>query len=1221
MKRLLSIILSLLMVVSLVACKTTDDTVDTKDTTDSELIETTPTETEPDETETTETPPAETEPVETTPAETEPATEEVPPIVATAEETVVVTIGAPNPLMFKSEAEFDDFVRVEIDGKEVPRQYYTVVRGSTIITIDPEYLSTLGEGEHTVSIVSTTGTASANFEVEPEPVETEPAETEPTETVPAETTPVETTPVETAPVETAPVETTPVETEPVETEPVETEPVETEPAETEPVETEPAETEPAETEPPHTHEYILSNTVDKTCTKDGSKTYTCSCGDTYTDTEKATGHSYELTSSVDKTCTTDGSKTYTCSSCTDSYTNADMATGHSYTVTNSVDKTCTTNGSKTYTCSCGDTYTETERAAGHIWGDWTTVVEPTFTNNGQNRRTCSVCSESETQSIAMLVFNDTMAEEIAGAVFWANFSTHRNIYESDYSTAFTSEQAAIFVVDYLHRLHSSKVEEYAIYEDYGTWTAFLGCDIPVSVLSEYSSIVLGCTYDFASIATGDVVAVRLPVGMGGSNFEYKGFESKGDNQYVITIDLTTLGADGPYQYGTDVMTVQYHSSGIWSILSCVHTPTETEDVPVLPELTDEYVGQVFSSLESMSDEFLGSYGARIKGIYNSDYSGLSADSVARFVVFYLSSELEEYFTYSVIGEVNEGVVYPSECNMPMSLLEEYATIIFGCSYDFSSLANGDNAKIAMPYVGGRGGGDVFRKYIGFEDKGNNTLAITVNLMERDWETGNDTVLVSGILTVRYDEETGIWGVRGYEETTTPDPNVCGHKGDKSYVYVDTSYHTSRCSICGSMIENSNAEHNDWDGNLYCNLCGGICCTHEGEHRYSSNYDGTHDEVCDTCNHIIGEPQNCVDSDGDSNCDYCRYPVPCEEHPEAMCGYYDIGENTHALCCEKCYTVIYSTAEAHEDNDEDGICDVCSNIGFAVPVIPDTTVPDTTVPDTTVPDTTVPDTTVPALPELTDEYVGEVFSSLSGTNKTCAGMNADYFIGIFSGDYSELTPNYVAEFVVRYLSSELEEYCTFVDHGNWTELTECNMPMSLLDEYALIVFGRSYDFSEFSNGDNAKITLYNGGAGGGSPIARSYGGFVDMGNNTVAITANLVERDLSVLDGAETILGTGVLTVKYYEEAGIWGLVGYEETEAPDQSLCGHKAGQRCVYVDTSYHANKCDVCGGIVENSRTAHTDTDGDSFCDACSCEMVVEAPEAVEAVLPKKEEEAQTE
>ncbi len=605
---------------------------------------------------------------------------------------------------------------------------------------------------------------------------------------------------------------------------------------------------------------------------------------------------------------------------------------HTYTVTDTVESTCTTDGSVTYLCDCGDTYTLTEAAEGHSFGEWVTVVAPTYAVNGENSRVCTVCAEVETESIAMPGFSDAMAEEIAGAVFWANFSTHRNIYESDYSTAFTSEQAAIFVVDYLHRLHSSKVEEYAIYEDYGTWIAFLGCDIPVSVLNEYAEIVLGCTYDFASIATGDVVEVRLPVGMGGTSFTYQSFEAEGDDKYVVTMELSTLGADGPYSIGTDAVTVQYHASGIWSILGCVHTPADTG------ELTDEHIGQVFSSLEAVSDEFLGSGTARIKGIYTSDYSGLSADSVARFVVFYLSSELEEYFTYSTLGEGSSAVTYASECNMPMSLLEEYATIIFGCSYDFSSLANGDNAKIAMPFVGGRGGADVFRKYIGFEDKGNNTLAITVNLMERDWETGNDTVLVSGVLTVIYDEETGIWGVRGYEETPTPDPNACGHKGEKSYVYLDTRYHASRCSICEAVIDDMKETHTDNNNNYLCDYCGQLCCTHEGVHRYTANYDGTHYEVCNTCNHIIGDPQNCADSDGDAKCDNCRYPVPCEQHPEEMCGYYDIGANTHALCCEACYTVIYSTEEAHEDNDADGICDVCSNMGFAVPAIPDAEVP-------------------------------------------------------------------------------------------------------------------------------------------------------------------------------------------------------------------------------------------------------------------------------------------
>ena len=174
------------------------------------------------------------------------------------------------------------------------------------------------------------------------------------------------------------------------------------------------------------HKYTAV-TVDATCTKDGSITYTCQCGDTYTEVIKATGHDYSSkvtaptcteagyttytchcgdTYVADKvaalghnyksvvtkpTCTTEGYTTYTCATCGHSYT-ADKvaATGHSYkTVT--VDATCTENGSITYTCACGDTYTEVIAALGH---DYEAVVtNPTCTKAGYTTYTCA-CGHS-----------------------------------------------------------------------------------------------------------------------------------------------------------------------------------------------------------------------------------------------------------------------------------------------------------------------------------------------------------------------------------------------------------------------------------------------------------------------------------------------------------------------------------------------------------------------------------------------------------------------------------------------------------------------------------------------------------------------------------------------------------------------------------------------------------------------------------------------------------
>ena len=45
--------------------------------------------------------------------------------------------------------------------------------------------------------------------------------------------------------------------------------------------------------PTHTHSYTAKVATPATCTTDGIKTYTCSCGDSYTKTNKATGHNWD----------------------------------------------------------------------------------------------------------------------------------------------------------------------------------------------------------------------------------------------------------------------------------------------------------------------------------------------------------------------------------------------------------------------------------------------------------------------------------------------------------------------------------------------------------------------------------------------------------------------------------------------------------------------------------------------------------------------------------------------------------------------------------------------------------------------------------------------------------------------------------------------------------------------------------------------------------------
>ena len=76
-----------------------------------------------------------------------------------------ITEGEKKALSFTSNAAYSDFIRVELDGSELSEEYYEKAEGSIIITLDADYVATLPAGEHTIGIVSESGTATTTFTV------------------------------------------------------------------------------------------------------------------------------------------------------------------------------------------------------------------------------------------------------------------------------------------------------------------------------------------------------------------------------------------------------------------------------------------------------------------------------------------------------------------------------------------------------------------------------------------------------------------------------------------------------------------------------------------------------------------------------------------------------------------------------------------------------------------------------------------------------------------------------------------------------------------------------------------------------------------------------------------------------------------------------------------------------------------------------------------------
>ncbi len=124
-------------------------------------------------------------------------------------------------------------------------------------------------------------------------------------------------------------------------------------------------------------------------------------------------------------CTKEGVRTYTCAVCGQTKTEAIAATGHTEVIDPAEEATCTKEGHTIFShCSvCGIILTRPEviPAKGHSWGEPVTTKEPTTEEEGISTYTCTVCGETKTESIPVLVTKewirlagngryDTMAE-------------------------------------------------------------------------------------------------------------------------------------------------------------------------------------------------------------------------------------------------------------------------------------------------------------------------------------------------------------------------------------------------------------------------------------------------------------------------------------------------------------------------------------------------------------------------------------------------------------------------------------------------------------------------------------------------------------------------------------------------------------------------------------------------------------------------------------------
>lgn len=73
--------------------------------------------------------------------------------------------GSGKDLYFKANGDFNDFMSLKIDDKFVSPSNYQLFKGSTIVTLNKDYLETLAVGKHTITFMYKHGGCSVDFEI------------------------------------------------------------------------------------------------------------------------------------------------------------------------------------------------------------------------------------------------------------------------------------------------------------------------------------------------------------------------------------------------------------------------------------------------------------------------------------------------------------------------------------------------------------------------------------------------------------------------------------------------------------------------------------------------------------------------------------------------------------------------------------------------------------------------------------------------------------------------------------------------------------------------------------------------------------------------------------------------------------------------------------------------------------------------------------------------
>ena len=158
----------------------------------------------------------------------------------------------------------------------------------------------------------------------------------------------------------------------------------------------------------HKHDYTVTVTKEPTCTTAGEALYTCVHGDTKTEVIQPLGHSWdEGKITADSSCSKGGTKTYTCTVCFEKKYETIETLDHDYQLRESYAPTCDKVGYDIYVCTqCPAKETrETAPSLGHDFStEFTVDIDSTCTATGIKSKHCkrTGCKETTEETVIPL---------------------------------------------------------------------------------------------------------------------------------------------------------------------------------------------------------------------------------------------------------------------------------------------------------------------------------------------------------------------------------------------------------------------------------------------------------------------------------------------------------------------------------------------------------------------------------------------------------------------------------------------------------------------------------------------------------------------------------------------------------------------------------------------------------------------------------------------------